>query len=118
MFTIATRLARSIPTILVYAAGVLLATSCARYAPPALESAAAKPSPGHQADTPAPAVAELANPNVRFGFPAAAQKDPSSRKAYLMERPQYTLSYNGETRDPNWVCWRLRLADIGNTPRS
>src|SRR5262249_16908878 len=55
--------------------------------------------------------------NVRFGLPAPAKTDPASREAYLLDRPQYVLSYNAETRTPNWVCWRLQAADIGNTPR-
>jgi endonuclease G len=57
------------------------------------------------------------NPNVRFGMPGPAKADPESREAYLLDRPQYVLSYNAETRTPNWVCWRLRAADIGNVPR-
>jgi hypothetical protein len=57
------------------------------------------------------------NPNVRFGLPAPAKADPESREAYLLDRPQYVLSYNAETRTPNWVCWRLRAGDIGNVPR-
>lgn len=54
------------------------------------------------------------NPNVRFGLPAPAGKD---REAYLIERPQYVLSYNGRTHNPNWVCWRLRKGDIGKSLR-
>jgi endonuclease G len=57
------------------------------------------------------------NPNVRFGFPGPANKDPESREAFLIERPQYVLSYNAKTRTPNWVCWRLRKEDIGNVGR-
>ncbi len=40
------------------------------------------------------------NPNVRFGLPAPAGKE---REAYLIERPQYVLSYNGKTCNPNWA---------------
>src|SRR5205823_13413840 len=58
------------------------------------------------------------NPNVRFGMPAPAKADPESREAYLIDRPQYVLSYNAKTRTPNWVCWRLRKQDIGNAARS
>jgi endonuclease G len=72
--------------------------------------------PSGAEDQPGPA-AGPANPNVRFGLPAPAQADPGSREAYLLERPQYVLSYNAETRTPNWVCWRLRAADIGHVPR-
>jgi endonuclease G, mitochondrial len=59
------------------------------------------------------------NPNTRFGLPAPAKADPeTSREAFLIARPQYVLSYNAKTRTPNWVAWRLRESDIGNTPRS
>src|SRR4051812_14805821 len=54
------------------------------------------------------------NRNVRFGLPAAAATD---REAYLIERPQYVLSYNAKTRTPNWVCWRLTREDIGKARR-
>jgi endonuclease G len=67
------------------------------------------------AATPLPA--QQANPNLRLGMPAPAKADPSSREAYLIERPQYALSYNAQTRTPNWVSWRLRAEDIGSAPR-
>jgi endonuclease G len=67
------------------------------------------------AATPLPA--QQANPNVRFGMPAPAKADAASREAYLIERPQYVLSYNAQTRTPNWVSWRLRAEDIGNAQR-
>ncbi|MDY3556057.1 DNA/RNA non-specific endonuclease [Gemmata sp. JC717] len=57
------------------------------------------------------------NRNVRFGTPAPAERDPNSRDAYLIERPQYALSYNDSKRTANWVCWNLTKGDIGNTPR-
>ena len=59
----------------------------------------------------------LANRNVRFGMPAEAKADPTSRDAYLMDRPQYVLSYNDTTKNPNWVCWNLTATDIGKTER-
>jgi endonuclease G, mitochondrial len=65
----------------------------------------------------ASAVAQETNPNIRFGMPAPAKTDPESREAFLIVRPQYVLSYNAKTRTPNWVSWRLRKEDIGNTPR-
>jgi endonuclease G len=58
------------------------------------------------------------NPNVRFGMPAPAKADPKSREAFLIERPQYILSYNAKTRTPNWVCWRLWKVDIGKSARA
>ena len=57
------------------------------------------------------------NPNVRFGMPSPARKDPSQRDNSLIERPQYVLSYNDEKKTPNWVCWRLRASDIGDAER-
>jgi endonuclease G len=67
-------------------------------------------------DRPEP-VAGPVNPNVRFGMPAPAAHDPGSREAYLLDRPQYVLSYNAKTLIPNWVSWRLLKSDIGNVPR-
>jgi endonuclease G len=60
----------------------------------------------------------LANRNVRFGMPADAKTDPASADAYLIERPQYALSYNDAKRTPNWVCWNLTADDIGQTKRA
>src|SRR4051812_27036066 len=59
----------------------------------------------------------LANRNVRFGMPADAKADPANRAAYLIDRPQYVLSYNDSTKNPNWVSWNLTAADIGHTER-
>jgi endonuclease G len=58
--------------------------------------------------------AKETNRNVRFGLPAAASTE---RQAYLIERPQYVLSYNAKTRTPNWVCWRLSHDDLGKAAR-
>ncbi|MCI0702263.1 MAG: DNA/RNA non-specific endonuclease [Planctomycetia bacterium] len=68
-----------------------------------------EPTPGE--------VKTLANRNVRFGMPAEAKTDPANRTAYLIERPQYVLSYNDDTKNPNWVCWNLTKSDIGKTKR-
>ena len=37
---------------------------------------------------------------------------------YLMEKPQFTISYNNESLNPNWVAWHLGLADLGEADRS
>lgn len=37
---------------------------------------------------------------------------------YLMEKPQFTISYNNETLNPNWVAWHLCPADLGEADRS
>ena len=59
----------------------------------------------------------LGNRNIRFGMPAEAKADPASKDAYLIERPQYVLSYNDSRKTPNWVCWNLNKTDIGDTKR-
>jgi endonuclease G len=64
-----------------------------------------------------PLAAAEPSPNVRFGLPSPARADPKQREDYLIERPQYALSYNAETRRPNWVCWRLRQEDLGKAQR-
>ena len=61
-----------------------------------------------------PDEAKEPNPNVRFGLPGPASTE---REAYLIERPQYVLSYNARTRTPNWVCWRLSKEDLGKSAR-
>jgi endonuclease G len=68
----------------------------------------------------APLLAEPAgapDPNVRFDLPAPAKADPGDREAYLIERPQYRLSYNAKLRRPNWVSWLLRGQDLGHAQR-
>jgi endonuclease G, mitochondrial len=57
------------------------------------------------------------NRNIRFGLPRPAQADPRSRESYLIERPQYVLSYNNQTLIPNWVCWQLTRHDLGKAQR-
>ena len=64
-----------------------------------------------------PLAADEPSPILRLGMPSDAKDDPKQREDYLLERPQYTLSYNATTRRPNRVSWRLRKADIGNAHR-
>jgi endonuclease G, mitochondrial len=61
--------------------------------------------------------AEEADRNIRFGIPAPSRAEPSDREAFLITRPQYTLSYNARTRTPNWVCWQLCQEDLGKSQR-
>lgn len=37
---------------------------------------------------------------------------------YLMEKPQFTISYNNESLNPNWVAWHLGISDLGEADRS
>jgi endonuclease G, mitochondrial len=56
--------------------------------------------------------------NVRFGMPSPARTNAAYRDDYLIERPQYVLSYNADRRTPNWVSWRLHKSDIGHSARA
>jgi DNA/RNA endonuclease G (NUC1) len=56
----------------------------------------------------APLAGQESHPNVRCGLPSPAKAEAGQREDYLIERPQYVLSYKAEKRTPNWVSWRLR----------
>jgi endonuclease G len=68
-----------------------------------------------------PAVAdppkELKNRHVRFGMPGEAKDDHASKETFLIDRPQYVISYNDKHKTANWVCWQLVAKDIGKTAR-
>jgi endonuclease G len=66
----------------------------------------------------APAIAQDAARNTRLGMPTAAKTDSTHREDFLIERPQYVLSYNARTRAPNWVSWCLTRSDIGTAARA
>lgn len=52
-----------------------------------------------------------------FGNPSNATPDIANENNYLMEKPQYTLSYNRGKGTTNWTAWRLDSSWIGTTPR-
>lgn len=41
----------------------------------------------------------------------------SAADNYLMEKPQYALSYNRSKQIPNWVSWQLNQTWLGTVPR-
>ena len=64
-----------------------------------------------------PAAKPPANRNVRFGMPGEAKADPDSKDAYLIDRPQYVLSYSDKRKTANWACWLLVKGDVGKVAR-
>src|SRR5262245_12353848 len=69
-----------------------------------------------------PAVAQqpklLPNRNVRYGMPGEAKADAEKNKDnYLIERPQYVISYSDKRKSANWVAWQLVGADVGRVSR-
>lgn len=54
--------------------------------------------------------------NLLLGNPSGANRsDPDN---YLIERPQFALSYNRRRGIPNWVSWELDAGWLGKQPRS
>jgi endonuclease G, mitochondrial len=51
--------------------------------------------------------------NVALGIP----KDDSPEDDSIVDRAQYTLSYNKHLNLPNWVSWHVTARDYGNVPR-
>jgi DNA/RNA endonuclease G (NUC1) len=55
-----------------------------------------------------------ASVHIAMGNPSAAGSDPSD---YLMEKPEFALSYNRDLGRPNWVSWHLSDEWIGTLTR-
>ncbi len=56
------------------------------------------------------------NIHLKYGNPSNANlKDTNN---YLLEKPQYALSYNCKTGIPNWVSWQLDSGWLGSVERS
>ncbi len=62
------------------------------------------------------AVSGSDNP-LLLGNPSNAVVDSNVPLNFLMIKPQYSLSYNRDKGEPNWVAWRLDSGWIGSTPR-
>ncbi len=52
-----------------------------------------------------------------LGNPSNATPDVANENNYLMEKPQYSLSYNRSRATANWVAWRLDSSWIGTADR-
>jgi endonuclease G, mitochondrial len=55
--------------------------------------------------------------HLLLGNPSQATNNPSNANNYLMERPQYILSYNRERGTANWVSWQLNKSWLGSIDR-
>ena len=58
------------------------------------------------------------NSPLYWGNPSDALCDLSDGNNYLMEKAQFTISYNKDTLNPNWVGWHLCIADLGEANRA
>ena len=63
--------------------------------------------------TPTPAAGE----HLTMGNPSNAITNVDQPNNYLMEKPQYALSYSRDNGGPNWVSWHLDTSWLGSTPR-
>ncbi len=65
------------------------------------------------------AIAPIENIHLTMGNPSNATgnaaKTPNN---YLMQKPQYVLSYNNSKHIPNWSSWQLNQSWMGNALRS
>lgn len=55
--------------------------------------------------------------HLTFGNPSGATSDVDHFDNYLMEKPEYALSYNRDQGRPNWVSWHLSFDWYGSLPR-
>lgn len=61
--------------------------------------------------------AALAKLHLTMGNPSGAVKDTLFFSNYLMEKPEYVLSYNRNNGTANWVAWHLNNDWRGNVSR-
>ncbi|MBP3741643.1 MAG: DNA/RNA non-specific endonuclease [Treponema sp.] len=61
------------------------------------------------------------NSPLYWGNPSEAissLEEEGAAENFLMEKPQFTLSYNNKTHNPNWVAWHLCAEDLGDADRA
>lgn len=61
--------------------------------------------------------AAAAKIHLTMGNPSGAVKDILIDTNYLLEKPEYVLSYNRFKGTANWVAWHLNVSWRGNAPR-
>ncbi len=55
--------------------------------------------------------------HLLLGNPSQATNNPSNSNNYLIEKPQYVLSYSRERGTANWVSWQLNKSWLGSIDR-
>ena len=55
--------------------------------------------------------------HLTFGNPNNATADVNQPNNYLMEKPEFALSYNRDKGGPNWVSWHLSDEWVGSLAR-
>lgn len=73
----------------------------------------ATPTPTPTATPPPPS----SSVHLTMGNPSNAVTDVNQPTNYLMEKPQYVISYHRDNGRPNWVSWHLDTTWLGTTAR-
>ncbi len=55
--------------------------------------------------------------HLTMGNPSNAVTDVNQPANYLLDKPQYAVSYHRDMGRPNWVSWHLDSTWLGSTPR-
>jgi len=55
--------------------------------------------------------------HLTMGNPSNAVTNVAQPNNYLMEKPQYSMSYSRDNGGPNWVSWHLDSTWLGSAPR-
>ncbi|WP_162427265.1 DNA/RNA non-specific endonuclease [Pontibacter pudoricolor] len=61
--------------------------------------------------------AALDGEHLLLGNPSSATSDEDNFNNYLIERPQYALSYSRDRGTPNWVSWYVSKGWLGTADR-
>ena len=67
--------------------------------------------------SPTPTPTPTPSEHLTMGNPSNAVTNVAQPNNYLMEKPQYSLSYSRDNGGPNWVSWHLDTSWLGSTPR-
>ena len=67
--------------------------------------------------SPTPTPTPPSSEHLTMGNPSNAVTDVTQPNNYLMEKPEYSMSYSRDNGGPNWVSWHLDNSWLGTTPR-
>jgi endonuclease G len=67
--------------------------------------------------TPTASPTPIPSEHLTMGNPSNAVTNVLVPDNYLMEKPQYSMSYNRDRGESNWVSWHLSVSWLGSAPR-